>query len=156
MLIKFLLLLLLSLKTHQVPEDLKQALISPLYKKRDRDCPSNYRPISLTCICSKLMPVWRGVNRIAFIPSFNNYFVVSTSQNKSVTQLDAFLLILCFYRFFGSICGGFWGFSFAKSTTIPSFALIARESTKVGTEREGCGNRIIFCPALIGLGDLVT
>ena len=44
---------------------------------------------------------WRGVNSIAFIPSFSNYFVVSTSQNKSVTQLDVFLLILCFYRFFG-------------------------------------------------------
>ena len=44
---------------------------------------------------------WRGVDMIAFIPSFSNYFVVSTSQNKSVTQLDVFLLILCFYRFFG-------------------------------------------------------
>ena len=43
-----------SLKTHQVPEDWKHALISPIYKKRDRDCPSNYWPISLTCICSKL------------------------------------------------------------------------------------------------------
>ena len=44
-----------SLKTHQVPEDWKQALISPIYKKGNRDCPSNYLPISLTCICSQLM-----------------------------------------------------------------------------------------------------
>ena len=44
---------------------------------------------------------WQGVNWTAFIPSFSNYFVVSTSQNKSITQLDVFLLILCFYRFFG-------------------------------------------------------
>ena len=73
---------------------------------------------------------WRDVTWIAFLPSFSNYFVVSTSQNKSVTQLDVFLLILCFYRFFGSICGGIWGFSFAKSTTNRYFALIGRESTK--------------------------
>ena len=84
------------------------------------------------------------------IPSFSNYFVFSTSQNKSFTQLDVFLLILCFYRFFGWICGGIWGFSSAKSTTNQSFTLIARESTKVGTKRAGCGNKTIVYPALIG------
>ena len=75
---------------------------------------------------------WQGVTWIAFLPSFSNHFVVSTSQNKSFTQLDVFLLILCFYRFFGSICGGIWGFSFVKSTSNRYFALIGRESTKAG------------------------
>ena len=72
------------------------------------------------------------------------------SQNKSFAQLDVSLLILCFYKFFGSICGGILGCYFVKSTTNQSFALIARESTKVGTKRAGYGNKIIFCPALIG------
>ena len=66
--------------------------------------------------------------------SFSNYFVVSMSQNKSFIQLDVFLLILCFYRFFGSICGGTWGFSFPKKTINQSFALITHESTKAGTK----------------------
>ena len=38
-----------------VPDDWKLAMITPVYKKGDRDCPGNYRPISLTCICSKLL-----------------------------------------------------------------------------------------------------
>ena len=91
-----------------------------------------------------------GINRIAFIPSFSNYFVVWTSQNKSLTQLDVLLLILCFYRLLGLICNCIWWFSFAKSTNNRSFALIARELTKVGTKRVGCGNKTFFCPALNG------
>ena len=85
---------------------------------------------------------WRGVNRIAFIPCFNNYFVVSTSQNKISHAFRCFLDIDLFFE---SICGGIWGFSFAKSTTSSYFALIARELTKVGTKREGCENKTIFC-----------
>jgi hypothetical protein len=45
----------ISLKTGTVPYDWKHAVIAPVYKK-DRNCkPSNYRPISLTCIASKRM-----------------------------------------------------------------------------------------------------
>ena len=44
-----------SLSSHQVPEDWKKALVTPIFKKGDKDSPANYRPISLTCICSKLL-----------------------------------------------------------------------------------------------------
>ena len=37
------------------PSDWKDALVSPVFKKGDRSTPSNYRPISLTCVCSKLL-----------------------------------------------------------------------------------------------------
>ena len=44
-----------SLQQCTVPLDWKRANIVPLFKKGDRSTPSNYRPVSLTCICSKLL-----------------------------------------------------------------------------------------------------
>ena len=38
-----------------IPEDSKKANICPLYKKNERSLPSNYRPVSFTCICCKLL-----------------------------------------------------------------------------------------------------
>ena len=44
-----------SLSTGIVPNDWKAALVAPVYKKGPKYKPSNYRPISLTCIASKLI-----------------------------------------------------------------------------------------------------
>ena len=44
-----------SLNTGTLPEDWFTANISPVYKKGCRSIPSNYRPISLTSVCSKVM-----------------------------------------------------------------------------------------------------
>ena len=44
-----------SIQTHIIPSDWKKARICPILKKGDRDRPENYRPISLTCICSKIL-----------------------------------------------------------------------------------------------------
>ncbi|MEM7290621.1 MAG: reverse transcriptase family protein, partial [Pseudomonadota bacterium] len=44
-----------SLHQGQIPDQWKEANITPLFKKGDRSNPSNYRPISLTCLCSKIM-----------------------------------------------------------------------------------------------------
>ena len=38
-----------------IPTDWKEANIAPIFKKGSKNDPSNYRPVSLTCVCSKLM-----------------------------------------------------------------------------------------------------
>ncbi|KAI8485009.1 hypothetical protein Bbelb_372550 [Branchiostoma belcheri] len=44
-----------SLEGGQVPVDWRGAFIHPIFKKGDRSDPSNYRPVSLTSVCCKLM-----------------------------------------------------------------------------------------------------
>ena len=44
-----------SLRTGQVPLDWKKANVVPIYKKGLKHQAVNYRPVSLTCICSKVM-----------------------------------------------------------------------------------------------------
>lgn len=49
--------LLFSASLHQgiLPTDWKKATVCPIFKKGDRKNPANYRPVSLTSICSKVM-----------------------------------------------------------------------------------------------------
>lgn len=44
-----------SLSTHTVPNDWKMAMITAVFKKGDKDSPTNYCPILLTCICSNTL-----------------------------------------------------------------------------------------------------
>ena len=44
-----------SLQQGNIPDDWRKALVTPLFKKGNRNDPTNYRPISLTSICCKLL-----------------------------------------------------------------------------------------------------
>jgi hypothetical protein len=44
-----------SLSSGQVPEDWRLAYVFTLHKKGVKDMPENYRPVSLTSICSKIL-----------------------------------------------------------------------------------------------------
>ena len=44
-----------SIDTGSIPSEWKKDNICPLFKKNDRSIPSNYRPVSLTCISCKLL-----------------------------------------------------------------------------------------------------
>ena len=44
-----------SLNTGELPEDWRNANVSPIYKKESRHEAENYRPVSLTCVCCKVM-----------------------------------------------------------------------------------------------------
>ena len=45
----------LSMDQGDIPQDWKQALVVPIFKKGDKHQPSNYRPVSLTSITCKLL-----------------------------------------------------------------------------------------------------
>ena len=44
-----------SLQQGRVPEDWKNANVTPIFKKGDKSIPANYRPISLTSVCCKVL-----------------------------------------------------------------------------------------------------
>ena len=44
-----------SIEQEQLPSDWKKAYVTPVFKKGDRHQPENYRPVSLTCVCCKLL-----------------------------------------------------------------------------------------------------
>ena len=44
-----------SLQTGTIPKIWKTANITAIYKKGDKKCVGNYRPVSLTCIMCKLL-----------------------------------------------------------------------------------------------------
>ena len=44
-----------SLSSGTLPSDWKKARVAPVFKKGNTNDAANYRPISLTCVCSKLM-----------------------------------------------------------------------------------------------------
>ena len=44
-----------SLATGTLPKDWTDANVTPIYKKSNKHDPANYRPVSLTCVCCKLL-----------------------------------------------------------------------------------------------------
>ena len=44
-----------SLLEGEVPSDWRNANVAPVFKKGNRDLAENYRPVSLTCVCCKIM-----------------------------------------------------------------------------------------------------
>ena len=44
-----------SIKSRNVPDDWRSAIITPIFKKGDKTDPGNYRPVSLTCVICKIM-----------------------------------------------------------------------------------------------------
>jgi hypothetical protein len=47
--------ILIFKKLHEMPEDWKLANVSPIFKKGDKSKPANYRPVSLTSVCCKVI-----------------------------------------------------------------------------------------------------
>ena len=83
-----------SLDTGTIPEDWKVANIVPIHKKNDRSNPVNYRPISLTCITSKIFERILASHIMQHLESNNILYDLQHGfrQNQSCeTQLIQFI-----------------------------------------------------------------
>ena len=78
----------------KVPDDWRHALVSPVYKagKNDRSKPVNYRPISLTCHCCKIMEHIICSNMMKHLDS-NNILTDKQHGFRKKRSCDSQLLI---------------------------------------------------------------
>lgn len=83
-----------SLMYGELPEDWKIALVVPIFKKGDRLCFQNYRPISLTSSCCKLM---EHIVATRILEYLNDHNILTGFQHgfrkgySTVTQLQYFI-----------------------------------------------------------------
>lgn len=76
-----------SLREAAVPDEWKQANVVPIYKKGTKSCTGNYRPVSLTSICCKIL---EGILRDDMVEHLKRNRLVTEAQhgfmrNKSCT-----------------------------------------------------------------------
>ena len=71
-----------SLSEGKIPNEWRQANVSPIFKKGNRSAPNNYRPVSLTCILCKLM---EKIVRKKIIEHLENNNLISSKQHGFVT-----------------------------------------------------------------------
>ena len=67
-----------SLESGKIPKIWKHALVQPIFKKGDRSKAANYRPISLTCICCKLL---EHIIRSAITSHLENNSILTDAQH---------------------------------------------------------------------------
>ena len=82
-----------SLETGKVPADWKTANVCPIFKKGERYNPANYRPVSLTCICSKLLEHIVTKHILKHLEQYNILYDLQhgfRSKRSTETQLLAF------------------------------------------------------------------
>ena len=60
-----------SLDTGTIPDVWKTAHVTPLFKKGEKSLPSNYRPISLTCILCKVLEHIVSTNLVSHLDKHN-------------------------------------------------------------------------------------
>ena len=62
----------------EVPDQWKQANVVPIFKKGPSSAPKNYRPISLTCVGSK---IFESVIKIVMVPFLEEKNLISNHQH---------------------------------------------------------------------------
>ena len=73
-----------SIESGRVPEDWRQANAAPIFKKGEKYKPSNYRPVSLTCICFKLL---EHIVKRNLMEHFENNIILGPSPSGSACHM---------------------------------------------------------------------
>ena len=84
-----------SLQQGIVPADWKTANVTPIFKKGDRNCPGNYRPISLTSVVGKLLESIIRDNVVGFLERNN---LIKDSQHGFRQKRSCLSNLLTFYN----------------------------------------------------------
>ena len=83
----------LSITTNVIPSDMKDARVRPIYKKNSKLEASNYRPVSILCIISKILERSVYVQLVDFLNQ-NNLFYENQSGFRSGFSTDTCLIYL--------------------------------------------------------------
>jgi len=68
----------LSLDSGVVPQEWKEASVTPLFKKGKKDKPENYRPVSLTSILGKIL---ESIIKDSIVEHLDKFKLIHTSQH---------------------------------------------------------------------------
>jgi hypothetical protein len=72
-----------SLDTGYLPDIWKMANVTPIFKKGDASQPANYRPISLTCTCCKVMESIIKTRMLAYL---NEHNIITKQQHGFLSK----------------------------------------------------------------------
>jgi Reverse transcriptase (RNA-dependent DNA polymerase) len=68
----------ISIKSGEIPQDWKDANVSPLFKKGSKNKPENYRPVSLTSIIGKML---ESIVKDHIVNHLNKFNLIKSSQH---------------------------------------------------------------------------
>src|SRR6218665_567494 len=89
-----------SMQTGDVPQEWRNALIVPLFKKGNRSNPCNYREVSLTSVVCKVM---ERIVKDNVVEHSNEYNVVKGSQHRFTRGRSCLTNLLEFFEVYEKI-----------------------------------------------------
>ena len=85
----------LSVESGVVPQEWKDARVSPLFKKGKRDAPENYRPVSLTSIIGKIL---ESIIKDRIVNHLDKFSLINTSQHGFTQGKSCLTNLLDFFE----------------------------------------------------------
>ena len=71
------------IETRSIPDEWRVAIITPIFKKGSPSDPTNYRPISLTCTCCKIL---ESINTSEILNFLNQHHLITKHQHGFLSR----------------------------------------------------------------------